>query len=226
MFEWKVEAMKLLQERPINYSGKDFPFNCELELSQEEKIQFIDSIENGRMTYILELVNKFGKERNSLAKNKWGGINTNSLKAWIKRNDCRHMIDCDYDYGKIRFLGVKSFITRLTSESDKMYYETCEDFINDVFHVILLRCRNNEIDCYKSNDEYEILKEKFRNRKYRTTFGVHIASWSSGRICVYDENDDNKERDITIDELKLLIEKDEELDRIIQKMSSEINITY
>ena len=41
---------------------------------------------------------------------------------------------------------------------------------------------------------------------------------------VCDDSDD--ERDITIDELKLLLSKYEELDRLVEKITEEINIKY
>lgn len=225
MFEWKVEEMKLLQERPIIYTGKDFPFTCESTTTKEDKIQFIDSITDGKMTYVINLVEKFIEDEILLTHNKYGGINTNSLIAWIRKNDTRNMVDKHYNYGQIWILGNKRYITRLVP-TEKLYYDSMDDFIDDIFHSALLSCRREEIEYYKSHDEYEVLKEKFRNRKYNTTFGVHISSWSSGKICVIDDNDDNNEREITIDELKLILEKQEELDNFIQKLSSEINIKY
>lgn len=223
MFEWKVEEMKLLQERPITYTGKDFPFFCESATTKEDKIQFIDSITDGKMTYVINLVEKFIEDEILLAHNKYGGINTNSLIAWLKRNDTRNIADRKYDYGRIWILGNKRYITRLVP-TEKFYYDSMDDFINDIFHSALLSCRREEIQYYKSHDEYEILKKKFRNRKYDTTFGVHIASRSNGQILICDDNDN--ERDITIDELKLILEKQEELDKFIQKLSSEIDIKY
>ena len=45
-----------------------------------------------------------------------------------------------------------------------------------------------------------------------------------GRICVYD--DCENKRDITIEELKYLLEKYEELDKLVKKITDETVIKY
>ena len=77
------------------------------------------------------------------------------------------------------------------------------------------------------HDEYSILKEKFRNKKYNTTFGVKIATCSDGTIYVYGNSDsfyDSDKREITVDELKYLLARYEELDQLVEKITAETNI--
>ena len=93
-----------------------------------------------------------------------------------------------------------------------------------MFNRQLHECKREEDRYFEQHDEYEILKEKFRNSKYNTTFGVHISSWSTGRICVVGEDD--KERDITIEELKELLDKYDQLDKFIEKLTAETHIVY
>ena len=74
---------------------------------------------------------------------------------------------------------------------------------------------------FLEHDEYSILKRKFREyeNKYGTTFGVHIPYCSGGKIIIRDDNEN--ERDITINELKALLSKYEELDRLVEKITEE-----
>lgn len=55
---------------------------------------------------------------------------------------------------------------------------------------------------------------------------MNIGSCSDGSIFVYDTNDSSKRRDITIEELKYLLEKYEELDELVRKITAETNIRY
>ena len=222
MFEWKVEDMKLMNDYKINVGGRML-YSFENDISMGDKIQFVDSMNNGGLSYVLELVGKFNKERESLPKDSRGDVKTVSLKAWLKRNDTKRMCDSSYNYGEISLLRIRSSIYRLGYGK---YSETFNEYIDDVFHEQLNRCKRKEEIYFLEHDEYSILKAKFREYedKYRTTFGVRIPYWSSGKVCVRDDNDN--ERDITIEELKKLLSKYEELDRLVEKITEEINIKY
>ena len=90
----------------------------------------------------------------------------------------------------------------------------------------LKECENLEHKYFLEHDEYSILKRKFRDRNHDTTFGVSIGSCSDGSIFVYDINDSSKRRDITIEELRYLLEKYDELDKLVRKITEETNIRY
>lgn len=222
MFEWKVEEMKLMNDCKMNVDGR-MRYSFENNISIGDKIQFVDSMNNGELSYVLELVGKFNKERESLPKDGRGNVKTVSLKAWLKRNDPKRMCDSSYNYGEIYLLRTRRSIYRLGYGNNS---ETFNDYVDDVFHEQLNRCKEKEEAYFLEHDEYSILKAKFREYedKYRTTFGVHIPYWSSGKVCVRDDNDN--ERDITIEELKKLLSKYEELDRLVEKITEEINIKY
>ena len=108
MFEWKIEDMALMNERCNTYIGIEKIYNCETKLSREEKIAFVDSMQDGNLSYILNLVEKFEKEKENLTKDQYGCIKTVSLKAWIIKNDSRKLIDNHYSYGRINFTGERN----------------------------------------------------------------------------------------------------------------------
>lgn len=233
MFTWKVEELKLRNEKANNYAGKERIFNCESELTREEKIAFVDSMQNGKLSYILELVDKFNRDKSTLPKDAYGNVKTVSLKAWINRNDTKYgntdytrIIDSWHNYGKIHFLGRERWITWNDFEDKKSYYDTYANYVDEIFHRQLQQCLKMENEYFRAHDEYEILKEKFRNKNYLTTFGVNIRMCSNGCIYVYETEGERREREITIDELKYLLSKYDELDKLIEKITKETKIKY
>lgn len=220
MFGWNVEDMKLLNQKCNILIGKEKIYNCENEVSREEKIKFVDKMKDGKLSYILNLAQKLEKDKENMSVDQWGDVKTISLKAWIKRNDDRKLIDFTYKYGNIRFLAERN----IQSVNLKGAYDTYDNYVDEIFHRQLKECEQMEHEYFLEHDEYSILKQKFRDKKYCTTFGVHINIWSNGRICVCDKNEN--ERDITIDELKYLLGKYDELDRLVEKITAQTNIKY
>ena len=229
MFEWKVEDMILLNEKGKTCIGKKQIFDCESKVSREDKIAFVDSFQDGKLSYLLELIEKFNNEKETMPKNGWGGIKTVSLKAWIKRNDKRYkypIINDYYSYGDYNILEMRRNIEYNT----KGGYDIYDDLVDELFHRQLKECKKQEYIYFLEHNEYSILKEKFRNRKYSTTFGVHIATCSDGNIYIYDgEKKDyyeSNKREITIDELKILLSKYEEMEKLEEKITKEITIKF
>ncbi len=231
MFEWKVEDMVLLNQKGGIFRGREKIYNCENETSREDKIAFVDSMQDGKLSYLLSLIDKFNQDYDSLPKQKTyldhEEVKTVSLKAWIKRNDTKYgrpLIDDNYKYGEYYILGTRRYITSNIKDT----YDTYEDLVDEVFHRQLKKCEQEEKKYFLEHDEYSILKKELREMmdKYRTTFGVHISYCSSGAINIHSSEDIDKDREITIDELKALLEKYKQLEEYINKLSGEIHITY
>lgn len=116
MLEWKVEDMRL-REEAINENLKwssyevfkntystPYIFKCENAISKEEKIKFVDEMTNGKLSYVINLVNKFDNEKETLPKDSYGEVKTVSLKAWLKRNDSEQVIDNYFKCGILTFV--------------------------------------------------------------------------------------------------------------------------
>lgn len=232
MFEWNIESLELKKEynNHLPRYGKHV-FSCETKTSREDKIDFLDRMQNGKMSYLLDLIEKYNQHCDEFPKDRWGEPKTVSLKAWLKKNDPKKMIDIDFRYGRFYFIGLDRYIQRSNKRGD---YDVYDDLVDELFNRQLHECKREEDKYFKKHDEYEILKEKFRNRKYGTTFGVNISECSDGRISVYKENEDastaiwNNDdiRDITIDELKELLDKYDQLDKLVKKLTAETHIVY
>lgn len=228
MFNWKVEEMALLNERRGLIVGKEKIYACESQVSREDKIAFVDSMQDGKLSYILALIDKFNEDKATLPKGKWGEVKTVSLIAWIKHNDTKYnnpLVDYTYNYGKYYLLGMRRSITHRYRGD----YDTYDDLVDEAFHRQLKECKKQEEKYFLEHDEYSILKERFRNKGYNTTFGVRIATCSDGKIYVYGNSDsfyDADSREITIDELRYLLAKYDELDQLVAKITAETNIVF
>ena len=218
MFEWKVDDLKLYNNGGLVINGEKI-YDCENHVSREDKIAFVDKMNDDKLSYILKLGEKYQAEESSMPKDKFGNVRTLSFKAWIKRNDINNLIDIDYNYGRIRFLGKRN-IASLNEHSSGIY----EDYVDEVFHVQLKKCEELERKYFLEHDEYSILKNELKKQieKHRTTFGVQISICSSGQIYVSSNNSkEDAEREITIDEIKYLLSKYEELNLLIKKITDE-----
>ena len=49
MFEWKIEDLALLNKKSSVLLGKERIWNCESETSREDKIAFVDSLQDGKL---------------------------------------------------------------------------------------------------------------------------------------------------------------------------------
>lgn len=225
MFEWKVEDMVLLNEKGRISLGKEKIYECESKVSRKDKIAFVDSLQDGKLSYLLSLIKKFNVEKDSLPKDGYGNVKTVSLKAWIKRNDTKYyrpIIDDYCNYGEYCILGMQRWITN----NNKRYYDTFEDLVDELFHRQLKECEKEEHKYFLKHDEYSILKQKFRCRNFYTTFGVNIGDCSDGKLYVYSNDNDEDRREITIEELKDLLYKYEQLEALVEKLTAETNIVY
>lgn len=228
MFEWKVEDMALrsTERQEIPFHGinrKIFPF--EKDVSREDKIEFVDRMNDGKLSYILTLAEKWKADKVDLPKTKWGDIHANSIKKWKRENDPRDILFSDSVV--YYFLGFEGSLN-----TDKTGFYSCwDDVVDELFHRQLMECLNSENAYFREHDEYEILKTKLReySNRHNTNFGVYLSfsGGCGGKICVCKNSTDYKtDREITIEELKILIDKYERLEAYIAELTAETDITY
>lgn len=218
MFNWEMREMKLMKEEKENGSLR----KLESSISLEDKIMFIDKLQDGVMTYIKELREKLMEDSRSMPKNIHGEVKTVSLLAWLKRNDPRKLVKTDYLYGDICLFNCHIHL-------HSMYCFDYDDFAERVFYHQLNVCLAKEKLYFREHDEYEILKTRLLTNPllYTTTFGVLIGERDNHRVVIYDYDEDNDQsRDITVEELKELLAKYDELQQVIEKMTAETDITY
>lgn len=231
MFEWKVEEMELRRQPKtivvVPKKGQFKLYNCESKVSREDKIAFVDSFQDGKLSYLLDLADKFNEDKKDLPKaNNYGNVKSVSLIAWLRRNDTKYghaIIDRTYHYGHIRFMKTSRYIDNINRAGSYDYYN---DFVDECFHRQLEECEKLENQYFLEHDTYSILKRKFIDSKYPTTFGVNIATMSTGEILIVSDDEERKERPITIKELEELLEKYAQLDALVEEITKQTHIVY
>lgn len=229
MFEWKVEEMALMKESNYVYVGigKTQIYSCENSVSREDKIAFVDSMQDGKLSYLLSLIEKFNAEKDGLPHKEtmFGGseVKTVSLKSWINRNDKKYgrpIIDNWYNYGKYNIVGCERYI----QSGQKGTYDYHEDLVDEIFRRQLIECEGKERKYFSEHDEQSILEKRFEEKQnqYRTTFGAEIWTGSGG-IQI---GDSDKRRKLTIEELKELLSKYAQIDSLVEKLTAETHILY
>lgn len=225
MFEWNVEELALRATNRKDKWGKGHHkiFPCEETLSREDKIEFVDRMNNGALSNILALAEKWNIEKVGLPKTQFGSVNANSVKKWIRINDtCKVLKSDDITYYLLGYTGS-------LNSNNTGHFSCWEDVVDELFHRQLSECLNAETTYFRAHDEYEILKTKLREYEHRhnTNFGVSLSFCSDGKILVYADSTNYKpDREITIEELKILIDKYERLEAYIAELTAETHITY
>lgn len=179
MFEWKLEDLKLVNDRLakinklkvndyLNFREIGEEYNLEKEISQEDKIKFIneqttnqDKELNNSLSYVLEAFEKYKNVRNN-------EITREEFLKWVKKTNNSKVLCMN----KSRFVQSINFqdihsqvIARLKHSNcdfNLMYMEKSnfEHFINIVFHNVLIECEIQEQKYYNKTDEFAVLQNK------------------------------------------------------------------
>lgn len=226
MFTWKVEDMALMNERGRILIGNERIYGAESNVSREEKILFVDSFNECKLSYLLDLIEKFKEDSKTMPKDSYGNVKTVSLKAWIGRNDTKYprpILSTDYHHGQYYLLGCKRNILY----NNKGMFDHYDDLVDELFHRQLKKCEEMEREYFAKHDELSILRKTFMEKyeKYRTTFGVQVAICSNSVLKVLGEKP-REERELSIEEIKELIGKYEQIDALVAKLTAETNIEY
>lgn len=216
-FTWKVEDLALMNEKSKFYIGNEKVYKVEDELTRQEKIEFLDSMNDGLTSYILNLADKLeeDKENGIIKKDIHGEMKTISYIAWINKNDTRNCLGTGtFDMGITNFSPGRN-INRL-----KIIHP---DYVDEAFHLQLKDLERQEKQYFRKHDEYEILKRKVSNGidKYGA-FGLNILQCSEGLFIYKRDNFNLHRRELTLDELKFLNNKYEELEKYYKKITSEM----
>ena len=190
-------------------------------ISEEaDKIEIISKFDD-KFIRVLELIDLFEKEKNTVKRDSYG-YKTTSLKAWINRNKANSYLDDFFHYGDI--LRYKNGSSNFYIQ-DMVYAKNKTKFINVVFVTTLIKLRSKELEYYLDHDEYTILKRKWED-EHISEFGVILSYHSSGRITIRSKENNSLDRDITIEELKQLLEMNNKVKAYIQKLTDECDIKY
>ena len=260
--DWKIEDHKFIDElfayayrnekefsylTKEKYFGKmnEFTirhciFSIENQMSFDEKLAVINELTNNAIDEIVDLLNKFIADKNSLFATVWGSIPSSSLSKWLKNNDKNHI--CGTNKNHVGMIDVK--IPTITVENENWYlprwyiqeiieakpitsatiiypknmgarYDAAyENFIDEAFHNICIGYALAEKEYLFKNDKHYVLAYKADDYIKRFgTFGANIKE------LPYIQNDSGETRLLTDDELQTIIDNSEEIESHIEKLS-------
>lgn len=234
MFEWKIDDYKLYKEaKEYNFEPcMPLIFSVESETSENDKIAFVDSLTDGLLTYILNLANAFDKDSTGMRKDKSGNVYRNSLLAWLKKNDKRNVITTAWEYGKVnteklddcKFYFSKRYIGDINKKIT-VFVDPYKDYsyTDIVFHNVLRELCKKEKEHFESrSDYYDILTRDAKAVLNRYgAFGSNLCVSSDGTISVYKDDPYKEQRKLTVEELKSLVAKGYEAQKVIKELSKE-----
>ena len=165
MFNWNVEEMKLLDMDRVG-EGYDKAFACESKVSIEDKFEFIDRMQEGKLSYFYDMVKRFGEAIPSMKKADSGEPTDYAKKAWVRANDTKELFcrvtDSYGSYGDFHLLGAKANLFTYHNRNETSGKAVEERFINNLFHRQLQECKDMEYDHFYAQDKTVQFLDEFK----------------------------------------------------------------
>lgn len=169
MFNWKVEEMKLLDMDRVD-EGYDKAFACESEVSIEDKFEFVDRMQDGKLSYLVGMVKAYQEAIPSMKKGDNGKPTDYAKKAWVRENDTQNIFcrrtDSYGDYGDFDILHICGNLFTFPNRTNYYRQITEEEFIGLLFHKQLEECEKKEHSYYFSQDKMAQFLNDFRHKYY------------------------------------------------------------
>lgn len=193
---YKVENMVIMNmKKHSSFSRTKYEIESRIKyevedtLTIDEKIEFIDEIKHGIGSYLLELIEKWELENESLPHDSHGRPKTVSKKAWLKRNDNEEVIDRDFKIGSYYLFGT-SYDDIFLNCSNSEYTH----IVHKWFHDLLCELERNEIKHFKNNDSFHIKLKQVRELTdiYGNVFNnekLNNIRWNTHKIQDVTEKD-------------------------------------
>ena len=210
------------------------PFRYGMNFTREEKIKFLDEnlpkvfkddnrYKDNAATYILNLYDKYQKEKDSLPQQKYGGVNTNSLKAWFRKNDPR-CFHSTYHVGQIYFIGSDHYIGRTTLWSE--VYHKNVDIVDYWFQSLLYKLAAVEHNYLDSINPIAIKIGKVKEyyNKYGSLNNARVSSIGGNGLSYLEKSWMNwtKYKPVTEPELDNIIATYEKLEKFYNSLSADL----
>lgn len=235
MKEYKIEDGLLWEEfnDSIDIQKWRKPFQYGMDFTREEKIKFLDEnipkiigdkrYHDNVVTYILNLHDKYQKEKDTLPQMKSGGINTNSLKAWLRKNDTRGFHDA-YHVGELYFLWSTHYLGKTTMYSE--VYNKTVDIVDYWFQKFLYRLANIEKNYLNDNNPiaFKIRRVEKFCQKYGYLNNIRVSSIGHNGLKYLEKSwmDWTKYKPVTEPELDNIILTYEKLEKFYYSLSAEL----
>ena len=207
----------IYKNNPYMSNGLEI-FAIEKEISLEDKIKIIDIFDNNIATYMLNIINKWDDEKDSLPKDKWDNIKTVSVKAWIKRNDPLNKIDTEFKIGKYYLFERRFESLNIKCPSTEYGYSmeyTGEYIVNQWFHNLCMILYKEELKWFKENNPLQIKINKVK--KLGNSYGV-VFNCKLLNDIIY-----NQEENVTEEQIDVFLSAYEAIKKCVAEQTEVIS---
>lgn len=214
--EWKEEFLAsystekyafkdMLFHRNYNYQEKDIIFKIETELTQDEKLAFIDLITDGAGSQLLQLMEKWESEKVDLPQDRHGNVKTVSKKAWHKRSvpSSKWFSINNESIYKYWFIGHS--YAGFDNECQSGLSYGGKHIVHQWFHDLAYNLKREEIKHYRDNSPFYQKLERIQ--KYGEHFGLFDSQVINDIVW-------NRKEDVTEEQLDYYIEQYEKLESL------------
>lgn len=193
-------------------------YSLESSFTKTEKIETIDAYGSDHhekiLTYAINLVTEWDKEKVYLPVDKDGWIRTNSMKAWLHKNDPEKLADDYYRYGTFTICDI---LFNLCQKADQASTNVADDeCIDKLFHNLCVKQTIAEECIYLERDPKAKKFGKLRSllRTY-DIFGTQM-------LCDFRYNLDSEEIEVLDEKLiDITIAKLEEFDKVCKNFNND-----
>jgi len=188
-------------------------YEIESKLSEEEKIAFIDELKDGVATYMVNLIQKWNDEKDTLKKENSGRPKKTSHKAWVNRSDSRPIMS-RYDIGRYKLFGTDFSELSFTCPISKYGYSleySGKSVVHQWFHDLCHELEIEEQRHFHENDHQQVKLTKVR--EYAERFSMDFDNEEIREIWW------NHENDVPEDRLDTYIEAFEKLEKYAKKLA-------
>lgn len=164
-------------------------YSLESSFTKTEKIEAIDAYGSEHhekiLTYAINLIAKWDKEKASLPLDKDGWVRTNSMKAWLHKNDPEKLVDDYYHYGSFTICDVTFGLYQKASQASTNI--TDDKYIDELFHNLCIKQTIAEECIYLERDPKA--KKFGRLRSLLRTYDI----FGTQMLCDFRYNLDSEE---------------------------------
>lgn len=190
--EWANYSAKWAGSNSNRKPGLVFSITKQLP-DTESRIAFIDQHYSrngitGMASKVLAVINKFEEEKKNLPQGNYGYVKTNSLKAWLKKNDPDHIFDDSYRYGSYRIAGYTDYYLE-TNAKQTVTQDDKDKLVKSWLSNVLSDLLKEEEKYYLATDP--VVGKVRRIKEYTDTYGVlnakYVGHIASSGVSVLDE---------------------------------------
>ncbi len=189
---YKVEELNFLHKKYECFKTNRGDVYDDSDVTTEDKIKLLDEICDGLATYLLKLIDKFQRDKDTIKKDNEGNYDIKSFNRWVKRNDKRQMLEPFNITGAKKYYYFLSNFYSIEEGRKAIYDYTNYDYPNDFLLITNDTIKNWYNDLVRELIRREELYLKQQDthdkmileiKEYENKYGNPLMSQEVYNIC-------------------------------------------